>query len=252
MVVPVAEIEAATLALWPALETVQDGAWQGRFANGYTKRANSIHCTDPADDDNAGARIDTLAAHYSEHELPPVFRVTPLTGKATFAHLVETGWELYEPSLVLDMPLDETAGFDADVSVVLATSTEFLDAQVQLQGYDAATAETLKAILAKLDIPAAGLILRSDEGAPVASLLCGQYEGTGVFLNVVTDGGRRRRGFGRRLMATALSWVAENGARHAAIQVLAANAPALALYLGAGFTFRYPYHYRRLPQKAEQ
>ncbi|WP_404401753.1 GNAT family N-acetyltransferase [Pelagibacterium halotolerans] len=250
MVVPVADIEAATLAAWPALETVRDGAWQARFANGYTKRANSIHCMDPADDEDAGARIDRLAELYTKHNLPPVFRVTPLTGRATFSRLAERGWELYEPSLVLDMPLDETSGFDADVSVVRVTDAAFLDAQVQLQGYDPATAEMLKAIFAKLDVPAAGLILRSDDDTPVASLLCAQSEGIGVFLNVVTDGGRRRQGFGRRLMATGLSWVAENGARHAAIQVLATNAPALALYLGAGFTFRYPYHYRRLPQGA--
>lgn len=244
MVSPV-QIEAAMHAAWPALDTVEDGAWEARFANGYTKRANSIHCFDPEDDGDVAARIDALAARYPERDLPAVFRVTPLTGKATFKALVASGWTLHEPSLVLETALGATVGYDADVTVVPANDPEFFDAQAALQGYDPETVETLKAIVGRLDVAAAGLIMRGEDGAPVASLLCAQSEGIGVFLNVVTDRAHRRQGIGRRLMASGLSWVAENGARQAAIQVLAANAPALGLYLGMGFAFRYPYHYRR-------
>lgn len=243
-----ARIETAMRAAWPALETVADGAWEARFARGYTKRANSINCLDPEDDADAAARIGALAALYRERDLPPVFRVTPLTGKATFKALVASGWGLHEPSLVLETALGATVGFDADVTVVRANDPAFFEAQAALQGYEAGTIETLKAIVGRLEVAAAGLILKGADGAPAAALLCAQSQGVGVFLNVVTDPNHRRKGLGRRLMASGLSWAADNGATHAAIQVLAANAPALALYLDMGFTFRYPYHYRRLPQ----
>ena len=76
----VSEIEAASLATWPALETIEDGQWRARFARGFSGRSNAIWSLDPADDTNAAQRIETLSARYAEHDLPTVFRVTPLTG----------------------------------------------------------------------------------------------------------------------------------------------------------------------------
>ncbi|WMM30943.1 GNAT family N-acetyltransferase, cg3035/Rv0428c family, partial [Shouchella clausii] len=37
------KIEALSMNAQPALKTVQKGGWILRFANGYTKRANSIN-----------------------------------------------------------------------------------------------------------------------------------------------------------------------------------------------------------------
>ena len=70
--------------------------------------------------------------------------------------------------------------------------------------------------------------------------------------DVITSAKLRGQGFGRRMMASALSWGAENGASHAALQVQGDNGPAIALYLAMGFVFRYPYHYRRQPEAQTQ
>jgi len=51
------EIEMAGLKAWPATEVERDGGWVRRAAGGYTRRANSVQCLDPADDENAPARI---------------------------------------------------------------------------------------------------------------------------------------------------------------------------------------------------
>ena len=51
------EIEMAGLKAWPAIEVERDGGWVRRAAGGYTRRANSVQCLDPADDEKAPARI---------------------------------------------------------------------------------------------------------------------------------------------------------------------------------------------------
>lgn len=241
----VAEIEDAALISWPALDSLSDGHWVARYTRGFSGRANSIWCLDPADDDNAAQRIARLAATYAEHDLPPLFRVTPLTGRNTLVALEAGAWEKTETSLVLSTPIGETAGFDAAARLFDATDPAFFAAQAGLQGFAGATLETFTAIVAAIRSPACGIVLFADDGAPAASLLCVQTDGIVMFYDVVTAASRRGEGFGRRMMASGLSWGAENGAAHAALQVQGTNSPAIGLYLAMGFTFRYPYHYRR-------
>lgn len=242
------EIEAATLAAWPSIETVTDGSWQARFASGYTKRANSIHCMDPADGADSAARLERLADLYPQRHLPAVFRVTPLTSQPLLDALDAQNWRIFESSLVLSMPMARTDGFDGAAQFYAPTDPVFIDAQDRLNGFSPTERETLTAILDRLAVPAIGIVITADDGTPGASLLCVQADGIAIFLCVITDGKLRGQGFGRRMMATGLSWAAENGARAAALQVLATNAPAISLYLGMGFAYRYPYHYRLRPE----
>ncbi|WP_164734969.1 GNAT family N-acetyltransferase [Pelagibacterium lentulum] len=244
----VRDLEVAMLAAWPALEIVAEGAWQARFANGLSQRANSINCLDPDDETKPGQRLESLAGHYRARGLWPVFRVTPLTGRETFAKLEEKGWQAASPSLVLEAPLTGTVGYDADVAVLDPKDPDFLAAQIGLQDYTSEQAETFRQMVAKIRVPAKGLVIADSEGHPKASLLCAQAYGTGVFLNVISDPRHRRNGLGRRLMASGLSWLADSGARHTCLQVEAGNSAAVALYLSMGFTYRYPYHYRYAPE----
>jgi ribosomal protein S18 acetylase RimI-like enzyme len=62
---------------------------------------------------------------------------------------------------------------------------------------------------------------------------------------VATDPAFRRRGFSRDCVASILAWGARAGARGACLQVVSANAPAIALYEQLGFDQElYRYHYR--------
>src|SRR5690606_28600207 len=130
----------------------------------------------------------------------PVFRVTPLTGRATFATLRREGWHSGEFSLVLTRPIEATIGIDGECVVTAPDDPAFLTAQNELQGYDKAQAETFASIIAKLRAPGAGLTWYAEDGAPLASLLCVETGGIGVFLNVVTAKSARRKGHGRRMM----------------------------------------------------
>lgn len=239
----VAELESAFLTAWPAVRTAHDRSWIWREAGGYTKRANSTQAHDPADDSDASERLARAAALSRRHGIPPVFRVTPLAGPGVLAALEAAGWLAFDPSRVMSMPLSGQFTTTAPAEIVSATDPAYLADLARLEGYDAKTSELLAGILNLIAAPSAGILLRDDTGRAVAGALAVQTGRIGIFLNVVTDAERRGQGLGTRLMRAALAWVTQAGATHAALQVTAQNAPALALYRRLGFEDRYGYHY---------
>lgn len=242
------EIERATLSAWPALEEIADGSWMARFAHGYTKRANSIHSLDPADDSDAGGRIDRLAEHYRARGLRPVFRLTPLAGAAISSALDAKGWDLNEPSQVLSMALSKRQRLvSAPTKYFEPTDPEWRQLQGAMAAYPPQTSQTLGMILDRLAVPARGVIVYDEAYQPAGAALAVLAQNIAVFLNVVVDPAKRGQGFGRAVMHAGLNWTSQMGATGAAIQVLADNAPALSLYRSLGFADSYGYHYRRAP-----
>lgn len=241
-----AEIEAASLLAWPAVETLHDGAWVARFANGYTKRANSIQSLDVADHADAGERIEALAEQYRARGLRPTFRITPLAAPAVIAELDARQWDVYETSLVLAMPLRPVGRPVAALTKLFEpTDPQWMEAQGAMAGNDAATQASFAAITAQMTAPTRGILVFDDEYRPVGAALAVNANGIAIFLNVVVAEAARGQGYGRAVMHAALNWTSQSGAQSAAIQVLADNVPAVSLYRSLGFTEMYSYHYRR-------
>jgi N-acetylglutamate synthase len=237
----VSDIEQAGLKAWPAIDTATDGQWVLRAAGGYTKRANSVQCLDPADDSNAVQRIEHAVRWFRDRRLPPVFRVTPLAGAAVVAALER------DHSLVLAMdmgPMTFTA--DENTALLPVASPEWLKAQQLLRGYDGDTIGRLQRIVERINAPARGLVHYGEDANPSASALIVVVNGLVFTTNVVTAEHQRRRGYARKLVTLGLAWARQAGGRRAGIQVLAGNAPAIALYEGLGYVRHYEYHYRRL------
>lgn len=244
MTLPGADIfERSGLQAWPGIEIEWDGAWIRRAANGYTKRANSVQSLDPADDDNAEARIAAAVDWFQARGLPPVFRVTPLTGPRTLAALDALGWTSYDASHQFAMPLGPTEpdprchGYDA-------LDPTYLAAAQRLQDYSETRMNGLKALLAALTVPARGFVLHDADGVPVASCLMCIADAIVVTGNVVTDPTRRRQGHGAAMMRTGLAWAHDNGATIAALNVQADNPAGQALYASLGYRRQYDYAYR--------
>jgi GNAT superfamily N-acetyltransferase len=242
-----AEIEDAGLHCWPGLELEYDGAWIRRAANGYTKRANSVQSLDPADDRNAAARLAASAEWLRARGLKPVFRVTPLAGPGILAALDAAGWGMIDHSRLMAMELRPT-GTDPRVETYDPLDQRFLVAQQVLQGYPDETQAKLRAVLLALEVPARGIVFHAEDGRPVSSALMAVCRGIVVTGNVVTDAGERRKGYGAAMMQTGLAWAWSAGARVAALNVVADNAGAQALYRGLGYATQYDYAYRVAPR----
>jgi ribosomal protein S18 acetylase RimI-like enzyme len=84
--------------------------------------------------------------------------------------------------------------------------------------------------------------------APLAAVARGAVSDGWLGVTAVTvDERHRRRGLATAVMSALQGWAAGRGATSVYLQVLADNAPALALYRRAGFIEHHRYHYRRRP-----
>src|SRR5471030_3040360 len=110
-------LEQRMFRAWPALETRETAGWVQRFADGYTKRANSINALG-IEAQYTAERREALEQPYRERGLPPIWRLTPLAPAETEPSLARLGYRRIDQSLVQTAPLD--ARFFADPEVQIA------------------------------------------------------------------------------------------------------------------------------------
>lgn len=245
------QIEGAALTGWPALKEAYDGLWLWRYANGFTRRANSIQCLDPVDGAFAEERLERLSSLSRRHQLAPIFRVTPLTAPEVLEVFDRRGWPRSGESLVMSM---ETPVRDYPVEqqwrAYDVTDPEWSKTVATMSAHSPQTTRTLQAILDSIACEARGITLFHKAGVPVACALATVASDIGMYFNVVVHPNARRGGFGRAVMGAAINWTRSAGALYSAIQVAAENTAALNLYRSLGFAEAYPYHYRTPPDVA--
>lgn len=239
------QLEQAFLSAWPAHETETDRGWVWRHANNYTKRANSAQSMDPSDDLDSAERLTRFQAWAEAREMVPTFRVTPLASEKVLATLNKMDWRPFEQSTVMAKPVGAAFTPKHDFKLFDATDSEWCDVQARMSGYDAQTADAMRAVLGRITNPVTGILVYDEKGEVAASALTNNNEGIGVYLNVVVRASARGQGYGRSVMHVALNWSQTAGAYWAAIQVVSDNVPAVNLYRSLGFDEIYRYHYRR-------
>ena len=281
-------VEEASLNAWPALQQMLLDGWVLRFSKGFTRRANSVTpvypSTQPIPD-----KVRYCENLYAREGLPTYFRLTTLRdadgldevlavrgyaqqGAARVLHRTLAGLrpsknppssdgQRMQPdcepkprSRKLAGTLASGPGFAlAPLGSFLATYTELtgLKGHLENSGLDGQAAAALHGSVLRAIRGETVFGLLVDDGRPVA---CGmavvEGELAGLF-DIVTHPDSRRRGYGRLLVQSLLAHAAAMGASHAYLQVLADNAPALALYDGLGFSTLYEYWYR-VPRQPER
>jgi N-acetylglutamate synthase len=244
MALPSAAVfERSGLKAWPGIEVDWDGAWVRRATNGYTKRANSVQCLDPDDDDNAEERLHAAVDWFGKRGLPAVCRITPLTGPGILEVLDDQGWRSFDASHQFAMPLVAGEG-DPRGQTFEVLDPDYLAIHQQLSGYSDARQAGLEGLLSALTVTARGIVLRNDAGEPVASALMAITDEIVITGNVITAPNQRRKGYAAAMMRTGHAWAFGAGARVAALNVQADNFDAQALYRGLGYAYQYDYHYR--------
>ena len=242
----VLQIETAALTAWPGLHTAFDGHWVWRAARGYSNRANSIQCLDPADDANAATRIAQFSEMFTRHGLKPIYKVSPLTAPGVLAVLDELAWETYEPSRVLRMEMSGREWEPKHHTALFAPSDrDWRLTQAKMSGYSDYSIESVRLIIERIACDTRGVLAYDKDGVPAAAALAGVANGIGIFGNVVSNPAHRGQGYGRAVMSAALNWCRDAGAIAAGIQVAAPNTPAVRLYGSLGFGDGYDYSYRR-------
>lgn len=238
------QIEEVSMNAWPALQTIVYDGWILRFANGYTRRANSVNPLYPS-------RIDltTKVAYcqrlYERRNLPTIFKITEkvypqnLDSELEKAHYrceAETSVQTVDLS-ALEIPRH------GPVEICEHTDTTWIEHFIRLSTIDVRYALTIRSMVESIKTPRcfAGI---TDENRPVA---CGmgvlERDMVGLF-DIVVDRHYRGRGLAARIVYGILHWAKSNDATLGYLQVMLDNKDALSLYQRIGFKEVYRYWYR--------
>jgi ribosomal protein S18 acetylase RimI-like enzyme len=235
-------LEEITLNAWASLQTMLVDGWVLRFANGYTRRANSINPL-YASTSNVEKKIRFCEQVYQSKGLPVVFKMTSAVHPENLdAMLEQRGYVVDAPTNVQTMSLIDK-NFSGDAELGTALTPEWLDSFCRMNKIDDGRKPTMQTMLANI-VPQKCFAAIHHQNQIIA---CGlgvlQNEHIG-FYDIVADASFRNQGFGKQLMNSLLAWGKLNGARIAYLQVMQNNATALRLYSQLGFTQVYEYWYR--------
>lgn len=237
-------IEELSLNAWVSLQTVLYDGWIIRFANGYTKRANSVNPLYPTHL-NVPEKLQFCEKLYHERKLPVVFKITPAVYPRNLDDILnECGYQKDSPTSVQTMDLKKInlqLSFETDAQEHL--TDEWLDSYCEMSSISEIQKGTLQKIL--LNIVPSHCFVSIKSGSRVVACGLGvlQSDFLGLF-DIVTDKDFRNHGYGNKIVKSILAWGKHRKAKNAYLQVMVDNASALHLYSKIGFKERYQYWYR--------
>lgn len=240
------EIEEYSLNAWPALQTLVYDGWLLRFAEGYTKRSNSVNpIYSPTEADDIRGKIAKCEEIYTESGMDAAFKITPFVHHSLDKALEDKGYQISEPSSVkvLDRLDDLPEPRLTEIVIKESLSDEWLDIMSELKGLTEKERGITRKILSRV-IPKKGYFTLYHDSVPVA---CGlgviEQEYVGLY-DIVTAENYRNRGYGEQLILNILKWARDRGATKGYLLVVQSNLPANKLYEKLQYKEIYTYWYR--------
>lgn len=230
----------------PPQQAIYDG-WLLRWSPGKAKRAKSVNAI-AAGRLPLARKLEYVERFYAQRGLAPIYRLTPFSQPPELdGALHAAGYRHFDHTRVMALDLAARASVAspscAPVSVDVAT---FSRTAAVLRDSPAVEGEAEAQRLAFTTTPAHYLVL-NDGATPIACgciMVDASDDGVAGIFNMVTAPAQRGRGWATALVDALLDHAAARGARHAYLQVDAANDAARRVYRRFGFTDRYAYWYR--------
>jgi N-acetylglutamate synthase len=242
------KIEELSLSAWPALQTrVYDG-WILRFAEGFTRRSNSVN---PLYASTLGLdeKIRVCEGIYAERGLPTIFKMLDCEEhEALDSALAARAYASEAETSLRTMDLSRIEGAAgkagrAELEVGPSFDEAWIGAFCDCSGLEAER-EPVRRILA--NVATRKIAVRASIGGRVVGCGYGALDQAyvGIF-DIVVAPDMRGRGIGEGLMRAILEGSRASGAERAYLQVLVGNTPAERLYDKLGFSEEYRYWYRK-------
>ena len=236
-------IEEAGLNSWPALQHLLFDGWLVRFAQGYTKRANSVTPLYPSLL-STEEKIAWCEHFYQENQLPTIFRLLSFSEENQHLDqlLAQRGYYALDHTLVWSLKLPSELATE-NSGLIAISLTDWLLIYGQWSNRYSELQHVHRELLERILSPVLFAVLYQ-QGAPVA---CGlgvlEHKVFGLF-DIVTDPRQRRKGYGTQLVTSMLDWGKQHGAQYAYLQVVSTNLAAQQMYAKLGFQESYHYWYR--------
>lgn len=244
------KMEELAMNAWPSLQTKFYDGWVLRFADGYTRRANSVcpiyESTIPVDE-----KIDFCEKEYGLRNLPTLFKLTTESNpEGIDARLEERGYVRENEAALRILNLGQYVPHESQGVVVESQfSNEWLDGFFRCSNIaDEKTQLSAKEILDNILGPVI-CVTKQVEGKVVG---CGygavERDYIGIF-DIVVDKDYRGNSYGKDIMNGILGTALQKNIKTAYLQVAVGNIPAEKLYNGIGFKEAYRYWYRKLEKQ---
>ena len=245
VIMNIKQLEELAMNAWPSLQTRLYDGWVLRFAEGYTKRANSVNLIYKSEL-NPDEKIDFCEMQYGALHLPTIFKLTEsVLSQGIDRKLEERGYKKIDETSVRVLGLEQYAcGENPGITVEDRFSGRWLDGFFKCSGTaDKKEKKTARKMIENICTEV--ICVSRQIGEEIVGCGFGTVERghVGIF-NIAVDRNFRSRGYGKEIMDGILSQACRRGARTAYLQVMAGNLPAEKLYDKLGFTEVYRYWYR--------
>ena len=235
-------VEEISLKAWPAFETINHRGWLMRFADGYTKRANSVSVLDQIGLD-IEEKITYCESQYRERKQKPIFRLLSFTKPEVLDERLATrGYQLIEPSLVMGLRLSERS-LNILPTISQETLNDWLVAYHNLKALGEQPSTIHRMILTAIKSEILFVSFKRNEEIVACGIGILESGCLGIF-DLVTSPLQRRRGYATAIIQGLLQWGIDKGAYFSYIQVVQANTPGRNLYEKLGYEPMYKYWYR--------
>ena len=218
--------------------------WILRFADGYTKRANSVnplYSSTIAIDE----KIHFCEYVYQQKNLPVVFKLTAAAYPGDLdEQLHAKGYQIDSPTSVQTIDLS-AVNFQGVSSAAFQDelSDAWLENFCRMSIVPTMHTKTLQKILVNSVPERCFVSIQSNHRIVACGLGVLQSGYVGLF-DIVTDKEFRNRGYAQQIVKSILDWGKHHQAQTGYLQVMIDNVPALNLYSKIGFTEQYQYWYR--------
>lgn len=243
------KLECAAFKAWPAIEEVD---WQGlrlRFANGFTKRANSANLVKRVNDDYTQL-TDRIEQFFYRRAQPSVIRIPSYTDSEGFDnYLAAKGYRKDSLSQVLSchLPVKKFSQLSVtgnnDVAIIEKTAAQWLHSYCEISANGTAGFAEHLAILESIDSDVIFAVLQVEGREVACGLGVSDGELLGIF-DVCTCQQERGKGYAAELLQGVFEWALERGVQYSYLQVVANNSAAINLYHKLGYRLSYQYWYR--------
>jgi N-acetylglutamate synthase len=238
------QIEEVSMNCWPSLQTIHYDGWVLRFAEGLTRRSNSVY---PVYDSKIDVftKISYCENLYKRKDLPACFKITEIAQPYDLDEILDSKGYNHEFDISVQLMNINKFTIDEDSNAKISeyTNDEWIYNYVNMNEMDAIQKPILKKIMDRILLPKC-LLTYDLNGYPIG---CGLGVIDDKFLGlfeIVIDKQYRNKGFGKSMIDNILMWGKNNGAEVAYLQVLTENNAAIKLYDKEGFKEAYRYWYR--------
>ncbi len=219
-----------------------------RFANGFTRRANSVNPLYPSTLEPQ-EKISHCEEIYTAKGLATVFKLTTAVFPGELdTILAERGYVIDAPTSVQLLNLERHVHAKSE-KVILTTSLDdpWLDDFCRLSSRASSYKPLIGQLLKNIGSPRCFACLKDQQETVALGIGVLERGYIGLY-DIVTAESHRNQGLGTLLVKALLNWGQANGAISAYLQVMENNASALHLYEKVGFQESYRYWYRMKPR----